>query len=810
MGSLFSDIRFGARILARSPVITLWVILALALGIGANSAIFSIVDALLLHPVAYANPSQLVLLWERDAQGVRNSVAAANFVDWRARSRSFSDIAAWSSAAFILTGTDQPQQLAGAAVSENLFRTLGVQPVLGRTFAPGEDGIDNPGSAARVAVISYRLWQDSFGGARNVLGKTMLLNTVPYTIVGVLPADFEFLTRRQVWVPLSINRLDRDYHYLFAVARIKGSRQSASVEMSTLARALAQEYPANDGGWSVEVQDLLDWMVNRTFRTRLLLLFGAVVLVLFITCANVAGLLLTRSIARSREIAVRAALGAGRARLIRQLLTENLLLAVIGGAAGLAVGWMLIHVAPSIVPPNAIPAARPVRLNAAMVWFTLALSAATGIVFGLAPTLAGLRVDLQSSLKEGGRGSTAGRGQHRLRQAMVAIQVAVALMLLVSATLMSESLNRVTQIDPGFDMKNVLSLRVFAPAANDDAARSLAFRRLALERIRALPGVESAAAGSNLPLFNATEIVPFDLEDSPPRSVAQRPGVSYTAVSPGYFETLRIPLRAGRAFTDTDSATAPPVVIVNEAFVERYFPAGNPLGKRILLNRPVLGMNRFEDAIPAQIVGVAGNVRLGLEMPDHEPLLYAPDAQNFFGSSNWFAVRSQGNLAGMASALRGALQQIDGNLVVDPVGPLDQVFARQFSGSKFQATVMSGFAVLALLLAVIGIYGINAYAVAQRRYEIGIRMALGATPARVLGATIWSGMRLTLFGILAGLLGAVAGASLLRSVLVGVSPTEPLTLAAVSLALAAISSIACYLPARRAMLIEPASALRQE
>ena len=809
MSFLLSDIRFGARILARSPVITLWVILALALGIGANSAMFSAVDTLLLHPVDYTNPSQLVLLWERDAQGVRNWVAPANFADWRARARSFSELAAWSPVSFVMTGIDQPRQLGGAAVSENLFRALGVRPVLGRTFVPGEDGFGRPGSAARVAVISYQLWQERFGGG-NVLGATLLLNAAPYTIVGVMPADFAFLARRQVWVPLSLDRLDRDYHSLFAVARLRVSRQSASAEMSALARTLAEEYPASNGGWSAEAQDLLDWMMNRTFRTRLLLLFGAVALVLFITCANVAGLLLSRSLARSREMAVRAALGASRARLIRQLLTENLLLAFAGGAAGLAVGWTLIHVAPSIIPANVVPAARPVQLNAAMIWFIAALSAASGIVFGLAPTLAGLRVDLQSALKDGGRGSSAGRDQHRLRQAMVAIQVAVALVLLASAALMTESLNRVAQVDPGFDMKNVLSLRVVSTAVNEDPARSLAFRRLALERFRALPGVESAAAGSDLPLSDATVIVPFDLEDSPPRSMAQRPGVSYTAVSPGYFETLRIPLRAGRTFADTDYATAPPVVIVNETFAERYFPAGSPVGKRILLNRPILGTNRFEDTIRTQIVGVAGSVRLGLATPDREPLVYVPDAQNFFTAANWFAVRSHGDLAGLASALRAELRQVDGDAAVDQVSPLDQTFARQFSGSKFQATIMSAFAVLALLLAAIGIYGINAYAVAQRRYEIGVRMALGATPFRVLGATIWSGMRLTLFGILAGLLGAVAGASLLRSVLVGVSATAPLTLAAVSLVLAAVSLIACYLPARRAMLIEPAAALRQE
>ena len=810
MGIFLNDLRFAARILARSPVITLWVILALALGIGANSAMFSVVDALLLRPVAYAEPARLVLLWERDAQGVQRRVSAANFSDWRAQSRSFSDLAAWAAAGYVMTGADHAEQIGGATVTSNLFATLGVQPVLGRGFRPDEDGVDHPGSAARVAVISYRLWQDSFGGGRDVLGRTIELNAIPHTIIGVMPADFEFLTRRQVWVPLSVNRMDRDYRYLFAVARLKNSRERASSEMRTLARALAQEYPKNNSGWTVEVQDLLDWLVNRTFRTRLLLLFGAVAMVLFITCTNVAGLLLTRSVARTREIAVRVALGASQGRLLRQLLTESLLLSSLGGAAGLAVAWMLLRIAPSIVPPNAIPATVPIQLNAAMVWFTFGLALIAGVIFGLAPAVAGMHLDVEGSLRDGSRSATTGQGRQRFRQAMVAIQVAVALMLLVSATLMTQSLNNLTQVDPGFEMKNVVSMRVFLPADKYTAASALAFRRQALDRLRALPGVESATAASNLPLFNVTMEVPFDLEDSPPRAQAEQPGVGYNAVSPGYFETLRIPLRAGRTFSDTDHETAPPVVIVNEAFVERYFPAQDPLGKRILLSRPILGKNGFEDAVRPQIVGVTGNVRFGLETPERTPMVYAPDAQNLFSASTWFAVRSQGVAATVAGEARSQLMQIDRNQPVDQVSSLEQTFTNQFSESRFQSTLMNAFAVLALLLAVIGIYGVNSYAVAQRRHEIGIRMALGAAPGRVLRATIWSGIRLTLMGILAGLAGTLATASLLRSVLVGVSATAPSTLFAAALALAAISWIACYLPARRAMLIEPAQALRQE
>ena len=771
---------------------------------------FSIVDAMLLHPVNFAGPSQLMLLWEKDAQGVERRVSAANFLDWRSRSKSFTELAAWAAATYVMTGTDLPRQINGATVTSNLFHTLGVQPVLGRTFSAEEDAVDNAGSVTPVVLISYRMWQDNFGGRQSALNSSIRLNGIPHTIVGVLPADFEFLTRRDVWVPLSVNRLDRDYRYLFVVARLRGSREGAVAEMNALARTLGQEYPASEGGWRVEMQSLLDWLVNRTFRTRLLLLFGAVALVLFITCANVAGLLLTRSIARTREMAVRVALGAGRGRLVRQLLTESLLLSLFGGLAGLAVGWVLIRAAPSFVPPNAIPATVPIQVNWLMAGITLLVTVTTGFIFGLAPAVAALRIDVQSALKDGGRGSTGGILRRRFRQAMVTVQVAVALMLLASAASMQQSLSKLTQTDPGLLLKNVLTVRVFLPAAVYDAPRAIAFRRQAVERLRSLPGVDNVTAASSLPLSGGSMEVPFDLEDSPPRPQAEKPGVVYTTVSPGYFETLGIPVKSGRSLAETDHETAPPVVVVNEAFVERYFPTENPIGKRILLNRPILGKNAFEETIRAEIVGVVGDVSSGRGLPAHRPMVYTPDSQNHFSPSIWFAVRGSGNIAAIAGAVRNQLTQMNGNAPVDQLSSLEETFVNQFSEPHFQARLMGAFAVLAILLAVIGIYGINAYAVAQRRHEIGIRMALGATPGGVLRATIWSGMRLTLVGIAAGLLGALATASVLRSVLVGVSATSPMTLSVAALVLAVVSFIACYLPARRAMLIEPASALRDE
>mgnify|MGYP003333213005 CR=1 FL=1 len=588
-----------------------------------------------------------------------------------------------------MTGSDFPRQVAGATVTSNLFHTLGVRPALGRTFNAEEEAVESGGSTAPVVLISYRMWQDNFGGSPNALNSSIRLNGIPHTIVGVLPQYFEFLARRDVWVPLSVSRLDRDYRYLFVVARLRGSRESAAAEMNALARTLGQEYPTSNGGWTIEVQGLLDWLVNRTFRTRLLLLFGAVALVLFITCANVAGLLLTRSIARTREMAVRVALGASRTRLVRQLLTESILLSMMGGAAGLFVGWLLIRAAPAIVPPNAIPATVPMRVNWLVAGFTLMLALATGIIFGLAPALSAMRVDVQSSLKEGGRGSTGGVLRRRFRQTMVAVQVAVALMLLSSAALMQQSLSRLTQTDPGFTLKNMLTVRVLLSADAFNATRAVAFRRQAVEKLRALPGVQSVAAASGLPLAGSYMEVPFNLEDSPPRPQAERPGVMYTTVAPGYFETLGIPLKSGRTIAETDHETAPPVVDVNEAFVERYFPTENPVGKRILLNRPILGRNGFEDTIRAEIAGVVGDVSGGRGSQAHRPMVYAPDSQNHYSPSIWFVVRSTGNIAAVTGSVRNALMEMSGDEPVDQMGSLEETFINQFSEPHFQARMRS-------------------------------------------------------------------------------------------------------------------------
>jgi putative ABC transport system permease protein len=811
MESLRQDLRFGARILLKSPGVAAAVILALALGIGANSAMFSVVDGALLHPVRFRDPQTLALLWDLDAAGTVRNVAAADYLDWRRQTRSFSDLAAWTPASYVLTGGARPEQITGAVVTANFFRTLGVKPVLGRTFLPDEDGIDRQADASHVCVIGYKLWRQSLGGDPNVLGRTLYLNEIPYAVVGVMPPDFRFIARpHQVWVPAPLDRNNRDRHYLVVVGRLKVDRRQAAAEMAALARSLAVAYPKSNKGSGIQVEDLREWLVNRTFRTRLLLLAGAMGLVLLISCTNVASLLMARSTARRREIAVRISVGATRGRLIRQLLTESALLAVAGGAAGLALASLLIRAAPAFVPSEAMPSSIAVELNGSVVLFTAVISLATGVLFGLAPALAGSRLDVQEILKESSRAATGGRGRQRFRQAMAALQMAVALMLLGSAGLMLHSLRNLEQIDLGFRPHNLLVWSLFLPSNKYDASRALEFQRQVLEHVRALPGVESATVASNLPLADLTMEVPFDREGARPHELSEMPGVGYVSIGPEYLRTLGVALKRGRAFTDADNEKAPPVALVNQAFAQRYFPDQDPVGRRLVVDRPVLGGNALEPPVNVQIVGVIDNVKLGRLTAQATPILYVPQAQNVWRRVSWFAIRTRNRPAGLAPAVRREMASLGQDQPIDQLTTMDQAFSSQSAAPRFQAVLMASFAGLALVLAMVGIYGVNAYAVSQRRHEIGLRMALGATPRRVLRDTIAEGLKLAAAGIAAGIVGALAIAAWLRSVLVGVSATDPATLAGAGILLAAVAAAACYIPARKATRIDPAVALRQE
>ncbi len=810
MRSLLQDIHFGARVLLRSPGMTLAVILALALGIGANTAMFSVIDALILHPLRYQNPSELVVVWDRDPQGQLRGASSGNFLDWR-KAKAFSDVAGWAPSAYTLTGLDRPEQIYGARVTAGFFKTLGVKPVLGRTFLPGEDGLDGASGVSRVAVIGYDMWQNSLSADPNVLGRTIRLNQTPYAIIGVMGPEFQFLSRRhQVWVPAVLDPANRDYRYLITVARLNASLPAASAEMTALARSLEENYPKSNAGWTIQVQDFQEYLVNGRLRTRLLLLFAAVGAVLLLACTNVASLLLARSAVRTREIAVRISMGATQGRIVRQLLTESIMLALMGATLGILLASALIAWAPGIVPVSSIPTTAPIRLNWLVLFFTLGIALMTGVLFGLAPALSLARSDVRDTLNDASRGSTGGRGRQRFRQSMVVIEVAVALMLLAGAALMTESLRRMTDIQLGFNVNQVLTLRVFLPVARYNPTQAYQFHTRAMEKVASLPGVESVGMGSNLPLTRLNMYVPFDLDTAPPRSASERPDVGYTTISPGYLRTLGIALKRGRDFTDRDRAGAPTVALINEAFAALHFPNQDPVGRQLVINPPVLGQNGFADTIRAEIVGVVGNVKLGDLSAPPEPILYVPLAQNLWSTVTYLTVRTRGNAASLIPAIRKEMGDLDKDQPVDQMGSMEQSFSDQFAEPRFQSGLMGAFAALALILAVVGIYGVNAYAVTQRRRELGVRIALGAQPKDVLLATLGEGLKLSAFGILLGLAGAYALNSLFRSVLVGVTGVNPLLILAAAALLAFVALIACYVPARRAIRIDPASALRQE
>jgi len=808
IGDFFQDARFGARIMLRTPVITLCIVLVLALGIGANSAMFSIVDGLLLHPVSYPEPEKLVFVWSHDSQGGISDVSAADFMDWRAQSKSLSDFAAWMPTSFVLTGGDRPRQTSGARVSANFFRTLGVTPEMGRTFLPDEDGLDRPAEAAHSAVVSHRFWQEDLGADPHVLGRTIYVDSVLYAIVGVMRPDFQFWWRpHDIWVPVSLNRQDRDFRNVVAIARLQAPRVGASAEMDVIAGALDKTYPQSDRGWTIHVEDFQDFLLNRTFRTRLLLLSGAMGLVLLIACANVASLLLVRAAGREREIALRISMGATPGRLARQLITESALLSLGGGALGLAIAWGLIHVAPKILPPSAMPGGSIV-LSLPVIWFAVGISLLSCLLFGLAPAVAVARSDIQGVLKDSSRGSTPGRKSQRFRQAMIVAEAAVALMLLAAAGLMIGSLRDLTQENPGFDPKNVVTVRLLLPFAKYDAERALQFYRQGVQRIAALPGVKGVAVASSLPLLNNME-VRFETEASEAREASERPSAPYDAVGPDYFRTLGIPLKRGRFFTEADNETAPLTAVVSEALVARYFPNRDPIGQRLKVNRPVRWQNG-EETVTVQIVGVCGNVKLDGPSSEQKPMIYVPHPQNPWSRGVWFVARTEADPAALGPALRAEFMAIDREQPIEQFGTLEERLRNQFAEPKFQVGLMSSFALVALILAALGIYGVNAYAVAQRKSEIGLRMALGASRGSVLRQVIGKGMGPTAIGIGLGLMGAVAITLWLRNALVGSRSVDSVTFLGAALLLALVAAVACLIPALKAARIDPAIALRND
>jgi putative ABC transport system permease protein len=801
---LLQDLRHGARSLRRSPGFTAVAVIALALGIGANTAVFSVVNAVLLRPLAYRDPGRLVTL----LHGGSNPVAVANYLDWRDQSRSFETMAAADYWRPNLTGIDSPEHLYGLKVTGNLLPMLGIQPLLGRLFVRGED---EPG-AEHETILSYGLWQRRFNGDPGVLGRLVTLDGEGYRVVGVMPQGFHFApfwaTRAELWVPDAFAAADRTRggNHLRVFARLKSgvSLDQARAEIRTVTARLERQYPGTNR--NVRVTPLRENVVGKV-ETPLLILLGAVGLVLLIACANVAHMLLARASSRRKELAVRGALGAGRARIAAQLLTENLLLAVLGGAAGLVIASWGTRALRALSPAN-LPRVDSVAIDGWVALFLIAATLATGLIFGLVPALRVSSMNLAGALKDAARGSSESFRRNRLRGALVASEFALALVLLIGAGLMVRSFFALRAVDPGFRPDHVISMVVsVAGSPEADAGRREVFYRQLLDRVRALPGVEAAGGINHLPLAGDLWGWSFTIAGRPKPNPGEAPGAVYRIIMPGYLETMRLPVLRGRGISERDDSGAPGVVLINERAAARYWPGEDPLGKQI----------SFDGHNWITIAGIVKNAKQGDWADEVEPEVYLPALQNraFLEDPGvhfaylTLVARTVGDPAALAPALKQAVWSFDRNLPVSEVLTMDRVVADATAAPRFEMLLLGVFATIALVLAAVGIYGVMSYSVARRTQEIGIRVSLGATRRDVLAMVVRQAMALVLAGAAVGLAGSLMLARLMSGMLYGVRPADPLTFAVVALLLAAVALAAAAIPALRATRIDPLVALRE-
>jgi predicted permease len=815
---LLQDLRYAARTLRNNPGFTLVAVLTLALGIGANTAIFSMIEAVLLRPLPYPNADQLVMVWEDvrlpHYQDDRNTPAPGNYTDWKAQNSVFSEMAAIGYRSFSLTGSGEPVRIEGEAYSADIFSVLQVYPILGRAFTPEEDREGGP----HVAILSYGLWMSRFGGDRGIIDRTIRLNEESYAVVGVMPPGFAFPDRDdQIWIPLALTNdeiTNRGSHYLRVVARLKPgvTQAQAQSEMRAIGARMTAQYPNSNTGVDVNVVSLHE-QVAGSLRRPLLVLTGVVGFVLLIACANLANLLLARASVRARELAIRSALGASRTRLIRQLLTESLLLALLGGAVGLGVafgGLDLIRYALSAgqttwYTPSTANLAEA-GLNFRVGAFCLAISLLAGFGFGLLPAFRSSRRQVAMELKDRLRGSSSS-SQSRLRGLLIIAETALCVIVLVSAGLLLRSFVRLQQIPIGFESENVLSARVILPQARYSKleARSQFYRQV-LDRIRTVPGVHSAAGITFLPLTMQGRTTGIFIEEHPSTVPGQLPFADFRSVSPDYFSTMRIPLLAGRDFSWSDTAQTSLVAIVSETMAHDFWPGESAIGKRFSLGGP-----RQQPPAPwITVVGVVGNVQQLELIKRPRPAMYFPATQDAgTGDSlrDW-VIRGAGDPTALTAGLRSAIWAVDPSLPISRIQSMEQVRSAVLGPQQLNFSLTGVFGILALMLAAVGLYGVTSYSVAQRTQEIGIRVALGAPENAVLRLIIGQGVRLALVGLAIGTAAALALSRLMSSLLYGVTPRDPLTFVGVALVLAAVALLASYLPARRATRVDPIVALR--
>jgi len=809
METLLQNLRYTIRALRKSPGFTAVAAITLALGIGANTAIFSVVNAVLLRPLPYEDDSRLVVILN---QG-RNPVAPANFIDWRTQSQSFSQMGAAEYWTPNLTGTDNPEKLWALHVTPDIFPMMGVQPLLGRMFLPEEQ---EAGKEHEV-VLSYSLWQSHFAGNPEIIGRAVALSGENYTVVGVMPREFKFApfwaTKAQLWAPLALgSRLtDRGGSSLRVFARLKPgvTLEQAQAEMAGITGRLEPEFPGTNQ--DMQVVSLREKVVGN-IRPALLVLLGAVGFVLLIACANVSHMLLARAAARREEIALRTALGAGRWDVFRQLLTESLTLALMGGSAGLLLAVWGVRVLLAI-SPSAIPRVETVGVDGFVLLFALAISLLTGLAFGMAPAWRATAVNLSDALKEGKRGSSEGLHRNRLRGLLVGSEFALAMVLLAGAGLMVRTFLALQNVDAGFDPHGVLSM-VVGVAGTEQASGGHTgnFYQEVLRKVGAVPGVQSVSGINHLPLAGDEWGFPFHIEGRPPEPPGKDLVATYRAVFPGYFRTMRIPILRGRDVSDADNLRAPGVVVINDYLARRYWPGEDAIGKRITFDDPAKNPSWLT------VVGVTKNTARGNWTSPPEEEVFLPYLQNrayLDAPSPPFAyltlvVRTGLDPVALAPAIRGAIHSLDANIPLSEIQTMDHVVAEATGQSRFYLILMGAFATVALVLAGVGIYGVMSYSVSRRTHEIGVRMALGAQGRDVLRLVVFQGIIQALAGVTVGLVGALALSRLMGGLLYGTQPTDPATFAAVVVVLSGVAIAASYIPARRAAKVDPMVALRYE
>jgi putative ABC transport system permease protein len=820
---MMTDLRYGIRQLIKNPGFTLIAVLTLALGIGANTAIFSVVNAVLLKPLPFPASEELVSVGAADAQHQMspvslNALSYPDFFDFRERNHTFANIAVRRDRAFALVGEQEAQSIRGQKVSAEFFDVLGVKPSLGRTFTRSDEQAGG-GPGGQKVIISHAFWREHFDGRSNILGQTLLLDAQPYTVIGVMPAGFNFPIQTEgtdVYVTSAEDAISADGmmsmmamrggHGVDGIGRLKPgvTLAQAKADLETIAAALAKQYPESNANSGVALMPIREELVGDV-RTALYVLLGAVVCVLLIANANVANLLLARASVRGKEIALRAALGASRGRIIRQLLTESLLLSGLAGLLGLLAANWATSALMAAVPQN-IPRADTIHLDAAVLGFTLLISLSTGILCGLIPAWHASHVDLNSALKSGPRGAGSGERKLRVRNALVITEVALALVLLTCAGLLIQSFARLGKVQPGVEGEHLLTARVSLPDITYRGSESVvAFFDKLLAGIRAIPGVASASAIMPLPLSGSSIVLAFDIEEHP-MPKGQQPESPTRMIDRDYFKTMGIPVLHGRGFEETDSLTSRPVVIVNERFAEKFFPEQNPIGKRIQPSRSV----DKRGPLMRDIVGVVGNVKHRSLHTDFTPEIYLPFAQTPMNAP-FVVVRTKlSNSAAVTSAVRAELAAIDGNIPLTRVRMFDQYLSQALARPRFNALLLSIFAATALLLTAIGIYGVLAYSVAQRTNEIGIRIALGAAKSTIFRLIVGQAMFLVAISVAVGLVGAFAATRLLNNLLYGIGASDPITFVGIVLLVTAVAFFAAWLPARRATRIDPIIALRAE